>query len=78
MNFFSQIIFKKFQRIFILEKLGKFEIGLDMADGPIEIMQISTVFKTLVQDKETFSQVDVFTIVFISLVLVSKLYFIST
>ena len=49
-----------------------------MPDGPIEIMQISTVFKTLVQDKETFSQVDVFTIVFLSLVLVSKLYFIST
>ena len=75
---FSKLIFKSSSEFLFWQKLGKFEIGLNMPDGPIEIMQISTVFKTLVQDKETFSQVDDFTIVFPSLVLVSKLHFIST
>ena len=75
---FSKIIFKSSSEFLFWQKLGKFEIGLNVPDGPIEIMQISTFSKLSFKNKETFSRVDVFTIVLTSLVLASKLYFIST
>ena len=75
---FSKIIFKSSSEFLFWKKLGKFEIGLNVPDGPIEIMQISTFSKLSFKNKETFSRVDVFTIVLTSLVLASKLYFIST
>ena len=39
---FSKIIFKSSSVFLFWQKLGKFEIGLNATDGPIEIMQITT------------------------------------
>ena len=42
---FSKIIFKSSGEFLFWQKLGKFEIGLNATDGPIEIMQITTFLK---------------------------------
>ena len=42
---FSKIIFKSSSEFLFWQKLGKFEIGQNAADGPIEIMQICTFLK---------------------------------
>ena len=42
---FSKIIFKSSSEFLSCQKLGKFKIGLNVSDGPIEIMQISTFSK---------------------------------
>ena len=42
---FSKIIFKSSSEFLFWQKLGKFEIGQNATDGPIEIMQISTFLK---------------------------------
>ena len=42
---FSKIIFKSFSEFLFRQKLGKFEIGQNATDAPIEIMQISTFLK---------------------------------
>ena len=42
---FSKIIFKSSSEFLFWQKLGKFEIGQNATDGPIEIMQITTFLK---------------------------------
>ena len=42
---FSKIIFKSSSEFLFWQTLGKFEIGLNVPVGPIEIMQISTFSK---------------------------------
>ena len=42
---FSKIIFKSSSEFLFWQKLGEFEIGLNVPDCPIEIMQISTFSK---------------------------------
>ena len=42
---FSKIIFKSSSEFLFWQELGKFEIGQNATDGPIEIMQITTFLK---------------------------------
>ena len=42
---FSKIIFKSSSEFLFWQKLGKFEIGQNATDSPIEIMQITTFLK---------------------------------
>ena len=51
---FSKIIFKSSSEFFFRQKLGKFEIGLNVPDGPIEIMQISTFSKLSFKTRQRF------------------------
>ena len=51
---FSKIIFKSSSEFFLRQKLGKFEIGLNVPDGPIEIMQISTFSKLSFKTRQRF------------------------
>ena len=51
---FSKIIFKSSSEFFFRQKLGKFEIGLNVPDGSIEIMQISTFLKLSFKTTQRF------------------------
>ena len=51
---FSIIIFKSSSEFFFRQKLGKFEIGLNVPDGPIEVMQISTFSKLSFKTRQRF------------------------
>ena len=51
---FSKIIFKSSSEFFFRQKLGKFEIGLNVPYGPIEIMQISTFSKLSFKTRQRF------------------------
>ena len=50
----SKIIFKSSSEFLFWQKLGKFEIGLNLPDGPIEIMQISTFSKLSFKTRKRF------------------------
>ena len=51
---FSKIIFKSSSEFLFWQKLGKFEIGHNVVDGPIEIMQISTSLKLSFKTRQCF------------------------
>ena len=51
---FSKIIFKSSSEFLFWQKLGKFEIGQNVPDGPIEIMQISTFSKLSFKTRQRF------------------------
>ena len=54
---FSKIIFKSSSEFLFWQKLGKFEIVVNVPDGPIEIMQISTFSKLSFKARERFLEV---------------------
>ena len=47
-------MFKSSSEFLFWQKLGKFEIGQNVADGPIEIMQISTFLKLSLKTRQRF------------------------
>ena len=51
---FSKIIFKSSSEFLFWQKLGTFEIGLNVPDGPIEIMEISTFLKPSFKTSKRF------------------------
>ena len=51
---YSKIIFKSSSEFLFWQKLGKFEIGQNVVDGPIEIMQISTSLKLSFKTRQCF------------------------
>ena len=51
---FSNIIFKSSKEFLFWQKLGKFEIGQSVPDGPTEIMQISTFSKLSFKTRQRF------------------------
>ena len=51
---FSKIIFKSSSEFLFWQKWGKFEIGQNVADGPIEIMQIGTFLKLSFKTRRRF------------------------
>ena len=53
---FSKIIFKSSSEFLFWQKLGKFKIGLNVPDGPIKIMQISTFSKLSFKTRKRFPE----------------------
>ena len=51
---FSEIIFESSSEFLFWQKLGKFEIDLNVPDVPIEIMQISTFSKLSFETRKRF------------------------